>query len=46
MDKPETKIVQTRFLVDKRHGTYYCYEPNGRSHIEKSTEKSPKGDRK
>lgn len=44
MDKPKTE--QTRFLVDKKHNTFYCVEPNGRSYIKKSTEKSPKGDRK
>lgn len=44
MEKPKTE--HTRFLVDKRHGTYYCYEQNGRSHIEKSNDNSPKGDRK
>lgn len=44
MEKPKTE--QTRFLVDKRHNTFYCIEPNGRSYIKKSTENNPKGDRK
>lgn len=44
----QTSKEQTRLsiIVDKKHNTVYCIEPNGRSYIKKSTENNPKGDRK
>ena len=44
----QTSKEQTRLsiVVDKKHNTVYCIEPNGRSYIKKSTKNNPKGDRK
>ena len=39
MEKSTENRVSYRILVDARHGTYYCIEPNGKSYIEKSTQK-------
>ena len=41
----QTSKEQTRLsiVVDKKHNTVYCIEPNGRSYIKKSTENSPRG---
>ena len=41
----QTSKEQNRLsiVVDKKHNTVYCIEPNGRSYIKKSTENSPRG---
>lgn len=46
MEKPKTEQTRLSIVVDKKHNTVYCIEPNGRSYIKKSTENNPKGDRK
>jgi hypothetical protein len=40
------KNTSMSFLVDRKHNTVYCVNPNGRSYIKKSTEDRSKGDRK
>ena len=35
MNKPDDKNEQLSIVVDRKHGTTYCIEPNGRSYIKK-----------
>lgn len=38
MKKPKTEQTRLSIIVDKKHNTVYCYEPNGRSYIKKTNE--------
>lgn len=33
MNKPDDKNQQLSFVVDRKHGTTYCINSNGRSYI-------------
>lgn len=43
----QTSKEQNRLsiVVDKKHNTVYCVEPNGKSYIKRSTENYYKGER-
>ena len=43
MEKPKTEQTRLSIIVDKKHNTVYCIEPNGRNYIKTSTENSPRG---
>ena len=44
MDKPKTDQTKLSIVVDKRHGTTYCINSNGRSYIK--NDKTIKGDKR
>lgn len=44
MDKDKDKTYQLSILVDKKHGTYYCVDSNGKSYIKNKDQFSGKGE--
>lgn len=38
MDKSKDKTSQLSILVDKKHGTYYCVDSNGKSYIKNNNQ--------
>ena len=46
MNRPEDKNNQLSILVDKKHGTYYCVDSNGKSYIKNQNQFSDKGDKR
>ena len=38
MEKPKTEQTRLSIVVDKKHNTVYCIEPNGRNYIKTSNE--------
>lgn len=46
MEKPKTEQTRLSIIVDKKHNTVYCIEPNGRSYIKKTNENHRGGEAK
>ncbi len=44
MDKDKDRNYQLSILVDKKHGTYYCVDSNGKSYIKTNNQFSGKGE--
>lgn len=46
MDKDKDQNYQLSILVDKKHGTYYCIDSNGKSYIRNNRQFSSKGEKR
>lgn len=44
MEKPKSDQTKLSILVDKKHGTYYCVDSNGKSYIKNKDQFSGKGE--